>query len=162
MNVIIEKFNEEDINSIEYIWNEVIDEGESFFWTEHFSNSKVSEILVNQKAVYCVKYNGQVVGFYILHDNFPSRGNHIANALYAITKEFRGKGIGKMLGEHSIRTAKECGYKAMQFNSVVSTNIASVHLWESLRFNRVGQVKNAFTRNNNEIVDIYIYFKAFF
>lgn len=144
MNVIIDEFRKEDINSIEYIWNEVIDEGESFFWKEHFSNSKVSEILFNQKAVYCAKYNGQVVGFYILHDNFPGRGNHIANALYAIKKEFRGKGIGKILGEHSIRTAKEYGYKAMQFNSVVSTNIAAVHLWESLGFNRVGQVDNAF------------------
>ncbi|MFT8316028.1 MAG: GNAT family N-acetyltransferase [Clostridium sp.] len=162
MNVIIEEFRKEDINSIEYIWNEVIDEGESFFWKEHFSNSKISEILFNQKAVYCAKYNGQVIGFYILHDNFPGRGNHIANALYAIKKGLRRKGIGKIIGEHSIRTAKECGYKAMQFNSVVSTNIAAVHLWESLGFNRVGQVDNAFIRNNNEAVDIYIYFRGFY
>ncbi|AGK96099.1 GNAT family N-acetyltransferase [Clostridium pasteurianum] len=162
MNVIIEKFKEEDINSIKYIWNEVIDEGESFFWREHFSNSKISEILFNQRAVYCAKYNGKVIGFYILHDNFPGRGNHIANALYAITKEFRRKGIGKILGKHSIKVAQECGYKALQFNSIVSTNIASVNLWESLGFNRIGQVSSAFTRNNNEVVDIYIYFKTLY
>lgn len=86
----------------------------------------------------------------------------MANALYAITKEFRGKGIGKILGEHSIKIAKECGYKAMQFNSVVSTNIASIYLWENLGFTRIGQVSGAFTRNNNELIDICIYFKALY
>ncbi|WP_010233019.1 GNAT family N-acetyltransferase [Clostridium arbusti] len=162
MNIIIRKFKNEDIHSIESIWNEVIDEGESFFWKEHFSTNKILEILNNQKAIYCSEFNREVIGFYILHGNFPGRGKHISNALYAIKKEFRGKGIGKMLGQHSIEIAKECGYKAMQFNSVVSTNIASVCLWEGLGFIRVGQIKNAFIKYNNEIVDIYIYHKSFY
>ena len=161
-NLTIKEFIEEDINSIVFIWNEVIDEGNSFFWRKHFSNNGILQILNSQKAVYCVKYNEEVIGFYILHDNFPGRGNHISNALYAIKKEFRGKGIGKMLGEHSIRISKECGYKAMQFNSVVSTNIASVHLWESLGFTRVGQINNAFIKDNDDVVDIYIYYKSLY
>lgn len=161
-NITIEEFKEEDINSIEYLWNEVIDEGNSFFWREHFSKNEIKQILNTQKAVYCAKYNGEVIGFYILHDNFPGRGNHIANALYAIKKEFRGKGIGKILGEHSIRISKECGFKAMQFNSVVSTNIASVHLWESLGFTRVGRINNAFVKSKDDIVAIYIYYKLLY
>lgn len=162
MNIIIREFKNEDINSIESIWNGVIDEGDSFFWKEHFSTDTISEILNNQKAIYCSVANGEVVGFYILHDNFPGRGNHIANALYAVKKEFRGQGIGKILGEHSIKTSKECGYKAMQFNSIVSTNIASVRLWETLGFNRVGQIEKAFVKENNEVADIYIYHKSFY
>lgn len=67
----------------------------------------------NQKAVYCAEFNEKVIGFYILHDNFLGMGNHVANALYAIKKEFRGKSIGKILGKHSIKISKECGYKAM-------------------------------------------------
>ena len=97
-----------------------------------------------------------------MHDNFSGRGNHISNALYAIKEEFRGKGIGKMLAKHSIKTSKECGYKAMQFNSVVSTNIASIRLWESLGLIRAGQIKNAFIKDNNEVADIYIYHKLFY
>ena len=157
MKVTIKEFKSEDTNSIVSIWNEVIDGGESFFWKKHFSYNEISEILNNQKAVYCAELNGEIIGFYILHDNFPGRGNHISNALYAIKKEFRGKGIGKMIGEHSIRASKEWGYKSIQFNSVVSTNIASVHLWESLGFIRIGQINNAFIKDNNDVVDIYIY-----
>lgn len=162
MDITIREFKNEDINSIEVIWNEVIDEGESFFWREHFSTDTISQILNNQKFIYCSVVNDKVVGFYILHDNFPGRGNHIANALYAIKKEFRGQGIGKILGEHSIKISKECGYKAMQFNSIVSTNIASVRLWETLGFKRVGQIENAFVKENSEVVDIYIYYKSLY
>ncbi|MBC2581407.1 GNAT family N-acetyltransferase [Clostridium sp. DJ247] len=159
MNLTIKKFKDSDISEIHYIWNKIIDEGESFFWKEKFSVDEILNILKNQDAVYCAKDCEKIIGFYILHANFPGRGNHICNALYAIEKSYRGKGIGKILGEHSMKISKEHGYNAMQFNSVVSTNIASVALWESLGFTRVGQVKNAFIKDNNEIVDIYIYYK---
>jgi L-amino acid N-acyltransferase YncA len=160
MNITIREFQSEDINSIVSIWNEVIDEGNSFFWRRHFSNDEMLHIISSQKAVYCSMFNEEVIGFYILHDNFPDRGNHISNALYAIRKKFRGNGIGKMLGEHSLRIAKECGYKAMQFNSIVSTNTVSIHLWESLGFSRVGHIYKAFTLDDMEAVDIYIYYKS--
>ncbi|MDP4146670.1 MAG: N-acetyltransferase [Bacillota bacterium] len=160
MNIVIRKFKSEDLNDIVSIWNEVIDEGESFFWKDYFSTDTISGILKNQKAVYCSVFDNEVVGFYILHDNFPGRGSHISNALYAIRKEYRGKGIGKMLGEHSLKISKECGYKAMQFNSVVSTNTASISLWEGLGFVRIGEIKHAFIKDDNEVADIYIYNKS--
>lgn len=162
MDIIIQEYRDEDINSIVSIWNGVIDEGNSFFWRDHFTIEEIKNILDNQKAVYCAKDNSDVVGFYILHDNFPGRGNHISNALFAVKKQFRGKGIGKKLGEHSLKISKECGYRAMQFNSVVSTNTASVHLWEHLGFSRVGQINCAFMQDDMETVDIYIYYKSLY
>lgn len=110
-------------------------------------------------AVYCAKSYDEIVGFYILHDNFPGRGNHISNALFAVREKYRCMGIGKQLGEHSLKTSRVYGYKAMQFNSVVSTNAASIHLWENLGFSRVGQIKGAFMQDDMNAVDIYIYYK---
>lgn len=159
MNIVIESFKDEDINSIVSIWNEVIDEGNSYFWTEHFSVEDVKDIFNKQRAVYCAKNNSDVVGFYILHDNYPGRGNHISNALYAVKKEFRSRGIGRMLAEHSLMISKRYGYKAIQFNSVVSTNDAAIRLWEKLGFSRVGQINNAFRKDESE-VDLYIYYKS--
>lgn len=159
MNIIIEKFKDNDISSVHLIWNEVIDEGQSFFWKEHFGVDKITNILKNQDAVYCAKDNEAIIGFYILHSNFPRRGDHISNVLYAIRRNYRGRGIGKMLGKHSLEVSKNCGYKAMQFNSVVSTNTASVRLWKSRDFIRVGQIERAFVRDNGESSDIYIYHK---
>ncbi|PKM49010.1 MAG: hypothetical protein CVV02_17965 [Firmicutes bacterium HGW-Firmicutes-7] len=89
MNIAIRQFQREDLNSIVSIWNEVIDEGNSFFWRKHFSNDEILHIIDRQTAVYCAEYNQEVIGFYILHDNFLERGNHISNALYAIKKQYR-------------------------------------------------------------------------
>jgi L-amino acid N-acyltransferase YncA len=93
-----------------------------------------------------VNNKDEVVAFYILHKNFPGSGAHIGNALYAVRNDYRSKGIGKLLGSHSIETARKCGYKALQFNSVVSTNIASLRLWEQLGFIRVGNIPEAFMK----------------
>lgn len=159
MDIEVMKFNDIDLEMISVIWNEIIDEGLNFFWKEHFSKEEIKKILSTQDAVYCASYEGNTIGFYILHANFPGRGNHIANALYGVKKQYRGKGIGKILAKHSIKLARELGYEAMQYNSVVSTNEASVKLWESLDFERVGQISEAFKTNNNEKIEIYIYHK---
>ena len=58
----------------------------------------------------------------------------------------RGKGIGKLLCAHSLEAAKAAGYRAMQFNLVVSTNTAAIRTWESFGFNRIGVVPEGFFR----------------
>lgn len=94
-----------------------------------------------------------------LYKIITGRGNHISNALFAVREKYRCMGIGRQLGEHSLKTSKMKGYKAMQFNSVVSTNDASVHLWADLGFSQAGQIKGAFIQDDMNAVDIYIYFK---
>lgn len=161
MDIHIRAFAEQDLDSVYLIWNQVIREGESFHWTEPFSRQKIEEIIKNQDAVYCaVNDSGDPVGFYILHKNASGRGSHIANALYAIRSDYRRRGIGRMLAEHSIEMSRQYGYRAIQFNSVVSTNTGSVRLWESLGFQRVGTLTGAFRTNRNEFVDVYLYMKT--
>ena len=94
-----------------------------------------------------------------MHKNNSGRGSHIANALYAIDKEYRSNGIGKKLGIDSIERAKQLGYKGFIFNSVVKTNKKSVKLWKSLDFKVVGEIPNAFKTNKNIYESILIMYR---
>ncbi len=97
-----------------------------------------------------------IVGAYYLRPNFPGRGSHVANATYLVEEQRRGRGIGRMLGRHSIDTAVELGYSAIQFNCVVSTNQTAVRLWKSLGFRIVGTSPRAFRHPRHGAVDVLI------
>ncbi len=60
--------------------------------------------------------------------------------------------------KHSLAHAKLRGYRAMQFNFVVSTNERAVRLWQSLGFEIVGHLPLAFKHPNQGYVDAFVMF----
>jgi L-amino acid N-acyltransferase YncA len=70
-----------------------------------------------------------------------------------------GHGIGKAMGQHSLDEARRLGYKAMQFNFVVSTNENAVTLWKNLGFRIVGTVPRAFRHVQWGPVNVYVMFR---
>ena len=86
-------------------------------------------------------------------------GSHIANASYMVHPDAQGKGIGRQLGEHSLKMAKSLGFLAMQFNIVISTNKPAIRLWEKLGFEIIGTTPNGY-RSANGLVDTYIMYKS--
>ena len=161
MDSLLREYCVSDLNSIFQIWNNIIKEEECFLWEKEFPIERILEILDEQEAVICSvnRKTNEVNGFYIIHKNHDGRGAHVANALYAVKKENRGMGIGKSLALHSIKKATALGYEAIQFNSVVSENKASIHLWESLGFVRVGMIPNGYKNKMCKYYDLYIYYK---
>ncbi|WP_309387536.1 GNAT family N-acetyltransferase [Cerasicoccus frondis] len=103
---------------------------------------------------------GQLVGTYIIKANQIGLGDHIANGSYMVHPDHHGKGIGKRIGEHSLRLAKERGFRGMQFNIVVSTNVAAVALWQKLGFEIIGTTPRAFRHPQFGDVDTHIMFKS--
>ncbi len=81
---------------------------------------------------------------------------HVANASYAVAQRFAGGGVGRAMGEHSLEEARRLGFKAMQFNFVVSTNEAEVALWKNLGFRIVGELPKAFRHPARGLVDAYV------
>ena len=78
--------------------------------------------------------NGErLLGMYRLVANQADRGAHVASASYMVSPAAQGVGVGRLLGNHSLEQARLDGYLAMQFNYVVSTNVAAVVLWEAAR-----------------------------
>ena len=102
---------------------------------------------------------GKIVGTYIIKPNQIDLGDHIANCSYMVNPEYHGKGVGKLLCEHSIQFAKEKAYLAIQFNIVVSTNTAAVELWKKYGFEIIGTTPKGFRHHTLGLVDTYIMFK---
>ena len=97
-----------------------------------------------------------VVGTYILRPNQSGGGSHVANAAFMVAPEARGQGIGRAMGEHCLSEARRLGFRAMQFNFVVSTNESAVRLWQQLGFKIVGTLPRAFCHPENRYVDVYV------
>jgi L-amino acid N-acyltransferase YncA len=109
---------------------------------------------------YVAESEGRVVGTYILRPNQPALGSHVSNAAFMVSPSARGRGIGRAMGEHCLLEARRLGYRAMQFNFVVSTNTAAVRLWERLGFTVVGTLPGAFRHRTLGFVDAYVMFQT--
>ena len=100
--------------------------------------------------------DGEVVGCYLLRPNQPGLGSHVANCGYMVAPSARGRGVGGALCEHSLATAREAGFLAMQFNAVVASNAAAVSLWQEHGFAIVGRVPKAFRHAEQGLTDILV------
>jgi ribosomal protein S18 acetylase RimI-like enzyme len=102
----------------------------------------------------------QVVGSYTLHPNQSGGGAHVANAAFMVPASARGQGIGRAMGEHCLIEARRLGFRAMQFNFVVSTNKSAVKLWQKLGMKIVGTLPGAFRHPEKGYVDVYVMFQS--
>jgi L-amino acid N-acyltransferase YncA len=100
--------------------------------------------------------DGRVLGMYRVVPNQPGRGSHVANASYMVSPQAQGRGVGKLLGQHSLEEARRLGYLAMQFNYVISTNSVAVELWKKLGFSIVATLPGAYRHSRLGYVDAYV------
>jgi ribosomal protein S18 acetylase RimI-like enzyme len=107
-------------------------------------------------ATFVAVLDGAVAGCYRLRPNHPGRGSHVANAGYAVAARFQGRGLGRALAEHSLEEARRRGYRAMQFNLVVSTNERAVVLWRRLGFQVAGALPRVFDHPTRGLVDAFV------
>ena len=109
---------------------------------------------------YVAEEEGKIIGSYILRANRPGLGNHVANAGFMVDPTARRSGIGRAMGEHALNEARRLGYRAMQFNFVISTNESAVRLWQRLGFRIVGTLPDAFRHSKKGLVDAYVMFRS--
>jgi ribosomal protein S18 acetylase RimI-like enzyme len=109
---------------------------------------------------YVAESRGLVAGTYILRPNQSGGGSHVANAAFMVSPEARGQGVGRALGKHCLSEARRCGFRAMQFNFVVSTNESAICLWKELGFKVVGTLPHAFRHPETGYVDVYVMYRS--
>ena len=103
-------------------------------------------------------HTGQLYGLYILHPNNIGRCGHIGNASYAVAEKSRGLHIGEKLVLDSLQQGKAYGFKVLQFNAVVASNIHARHLYERLGFIQLGVIPNGFRCKDGRYEDICPYY----
>ena len=111
-------------------------------------------------TVFVAESQGQIVGTYFLRPNQAGGGAHVANCGYMTAPWAGGRGIARTMCMHSLDYARAHGYRAMQFNFVVSTNERAVRLWQDCGFEIVGRLPLAFQHPLQGYVDALIMFRA--
>jgi ribosomal protein S18 acetylase RimI-like enzyme len=101
----------------------------------------------------------EITGTYYIKANQAGGGGHVCNCGYMVADSARGRGVATALCEHSQSIARELGFKAMQFNFVVSTNESAVRLWTKLGFEIVGRLPRAFDHPAMGLVDALVMYK---
>ena len=151
-------YRDEDLEAMTAIWNEVIGDGEAFPQEELLTVDTASEFFSAQTHTAVAEEEGKVVGLYILHPNNVGRCGHIANTSYAVSSSCRGRHIGEQLVKDSLIKANEKGFKLMQFNAVVESNIHARHLYERLGFQQIGMIPEGFRMKDGHYENIYLFY----
>ncbi|KIU45033.1 MULTISPECIES: GNAT family N-acetyltransferase [Pseudomonas] len=106
-----------------------------------------------------VEDEGQLLGAYYLKANAAGPGSHVSNCGYMVAEAARGRGVARLMCEHSQRLARNEGFLAMQFNSVVASNEVAVALWHALGFETVGRLPRAYQHARLGLVDCLVMYK---
>jgi L-amino acid N-acyltransferase YncA len=162
MEMTIRQANDPDCESIWEIFREVIAAGETYPIDPNIPREAALAYWFKHNALVCVaESDNRIVGSYTVHQNQAAAGAHVANAAFIVGKEARGQGIGRAMGEHCLNEARRLGFRAMQFNFVVSTNESAVKLWQDLGMKIVGTLPGAFQHPTRGYVDVYVMYQEF-
>jgi ribosomal protein S18 acetylase RimI-like enzyme len=149
-----------DRDSIWEILEPMIRGGETYTLPRDMSKQEALEYwFAPDKETFVLKEDGAVLGTYFLKANQQGGGAHVANCGYVTAPAAQGRGIARQMCLHSLERAKERGFRAMQFNFVVSTNQRAVKLWSDLGFEIVGRLPLAFEHPQFGFVDALIMYR---
>ena len=152
---------ETDHGIIWKIFHEVIATGDTYAFDPKISRDDALAYWFRADThTYVAEKDREIVGTYTLRPNQAGGGAHVANAAFLVAANARGQGIGRAMGEHSLSEARGFGFRAMQFNFVVSTNESAVRLWQELGFKIVGTLPAAFRHPTKGYVDVYVMFRS--
>ena len=109
--------------------------------------------------VFIAEDGGEIVGTYFLKANQKGAGAHVANCGYMTATQATGRGVARAMCADSLKRARQRGFRAMQFNFVVSTNDRAVRLWQKFDFEIVGRLPKAFQHPKLGFVDAFVMYR---
>lgn len=157
--ITIRPASPQDNDAIWEIFHQVGKDGDTYAHTEDTTKDEFKAYWLNVNGnthTYVAEYDGKVAATFMLQPNRLGRGSHVANGAFMVHPGFRRQGIGKTIGQYAIDEARRLGFKAMQYNFVVSTNEVAIKLWQSLGFNVIGTVPEGFRHARLGLVDALI------
>ena len=159
--ITLHPFKEQDWPSVWRLLEAVFRLGETYAFSPGISEAEAHKVWIEAPtAAYVAKDSeNTVLGTYFIKPNQPGLGSHVCNCGYIVGDSARRKGVASMMCEHSQYEAKRLGFRAMQFNLVVSTNEEAVRLWQKLGFEIVATLPGAFKHTKKGFVDAFVMYK---
>ena len=156
MAIIVKPYGAENVKPAIEIWNEIVRAGDAFPQEDELTEITGDEFFKAQSftGLAVDEDTGEILALYILHPNNVGRCGHISNASYAVRKDCRGRHIGEIIVKHCIDKARELGFRILQFNAVVATNIHARHLYQRLGFKELGIIPGGFRMPDGTFADI--------
>lgn len=151
---------EADFEAIWPIFREIVSAGETYPYPQEMKRDQAFHVWMElPRLTHVYEDSGQILGTYYIKSNQLGLGGHVCNCGYMVASAARGMGVASSMCEHSQEIARKLGYKAMQYNLVVSTNTAGVNLWTKMGFETVGRLPKAFNHPVYGFVDALVMYK---
>jgi L-amino acid N-acyltransferase YncA len=159
--ISIRQAKPEDEGAIWSILEPMIRAGETYDLPRSLSREEaLAHWHAASNTVFVAEEDGVVLGTYILRANRQGGGAHVSNCGYVTAPFATGRGVASAMCRDSITRASAAGFRAMQFNFVVSTNERAVSLWKRHGFEIVGTLPKAFLHPKFGYVDVFVMFRS--
>jgi L-amino acid N-acyltransferase YncA len=157
----IREATSQDWEAIFPFFSAIVQAGETYAYPEDLSSEQARAYWMADppgRTVVAVQGDA-VLGTATMGPNRPGRGAHVATASFMVDPAHSGQGVGRALGAHVIAWARQAGYRAMQFNAVVETNVAAVRLWQALGFEILTTVPAAYDHRVQGYVGLHVMYQ---
>ena len=136
----------------------IVAEGETYAYPDDLTSEAARELWMEHPPGLTVvlEEDARVLGSAKMGPNRPSRGDHVGTASFMVDPAASGRGVGRALATYAVDWHRRHGYAGIQFNAVVETNAAAVHLWRALGFEIVGTVPGAFRSARHGRVGLHV------
>jgi L-amino acid N-acyltransferase YncA len=144
------------------IFSAIVADGETYAYPEDLTSDQARDLWMEQPPGLTVvlEDDDRVLGTATMGPNRPGRGDHVGTASFMVEPAAQGHGVGRAMASHVVDWHREQGYAGIQFNAVVETNGAAVHLWQALGFEIVGTVPGAFRSRSHGRVGLHLMYLA--
>ena len=157
----IRQYRDEDWAQVWPMLERVFRAGETYAFAPDISEKAAREAWIEAplETYVALDAGGDIVGTYYIKPNQPGLGDHVCNCGYVVAESARGQGVATAMCEHSQQVAVHRGFRAMQYNLVVSTNEGAIRLWKKLGFQVAGTLPGAFRSRTAGYVDALVMYK---
>lgn len=125
----------EEVNAVVDIIETGVRSGNSYAIEPDLARKQIEEWLFTAEHKVRVAVRGdKLVGSYFLKPNQSGPGAHVANCGYATAADSTGRGVGRAMCLESMKIARLRGFRRIQFNLVLTSNLRAVRLWRDLGF----------------------------
>ena len=160
--MIIRRATGRDWPRIWPFFSQIVAAGETYVYPEDLTVDSARTLWMEEgpgQTAVALDDDDLVLGSAKMGPNRPGRGAHVSTASFMVDPAHQGRGVGRALGQYVVEWARTTGYHSMQFNAVVETNVAAVELWQSLGFEIVGTVPEAFDHPRHGLVGQHVMYQ---